>query len=75
MEAVTNFVSGLQSPLFATRDTIEEAYAYVTDITNGLPQEYRPAVITAVQVMINTIAEQVKIQANEANETNNVRGQ
>lgn len=75
MEAVTNFVSGLQSPLFATRNTIEEAYAYAAEIINTLPTHEQIAVHTAMQVVINTIAEQVKIQANEANETNNVRGQ
>lgn len=60
---VIKLANGLQSPLFATRNTIEEAYEYVMAITNALPPKDRPAVITATQVLVNTIAEEIKRKA------------
>ena len=65
MNNVNTFVTGLQSPLFATRETIEDAYKYVADIINTLPIHEQIAVHTAVQVLINTIAEQVKNMTEE----------
>lgn len=66
MNNVNTFVTGLQSPLFATRETIEEAYSYAADIINTLPTHEQIAVHTAIQVLINTIAEQVKNLTEEA---------
>lgn len=60
MNNVNTFVTGLQSPLFATRDSVEDAYKYAADIINTLPIHDQIAVHTAMQVVINTIAEQVK---------------
>jgi predicted membrane GTPase involved in stress response len=61
---VMDLASGLQAQLFATRDTIEEAYEYAYSIVGTLPVKDQAAVITAMQVLINTIAEKVK-QARE----------
>ena len=66
MNNVNTFVTGLQSPLFATRDTIEDAYKYAADIINALPTHDQIAVHTAMQVLINTIAEHVKQMTEEA---------
>lgn len=60
MNNVKTFATNLQSPLFATRETLEDAYQYAADIINTLPTHDQIAVHTAVQVLINTIAEQVK---------------
>jgi len=59
-QTINAFATGLQSSLFATRDTIEDAYKYAADIINALPTHEQIAVHTAMQVVINTIAEQVK---------------
>ena len=59
-KAINEFATNLQSSLFATRDTIEDAYKYAADIINTLPVEQQIAVHTAMQVVINTIAEEVK---------------
>jgi hypothetical protein len=59
-QAINAFATGLQSSLFATRDTVEDAYKYAADIINTLPVDQQIAVHTAMQVVINTIAEQVK---------------
>ena len=59
-KAINEFATNLQSPLFATRETIEDAYKYAADIINTLPTHDQIAVHTAMQVVINTIAEQVK---------------
>ncbi len=60
MNNVKTFATNLQSPLFATRDTLEDAYKYAADIINTLPTHDQIAVHTAMQVVINTIAEHVK---------------
>ena len=65
MNKLNDLATNLQSPLFATRDTIEDAYKYVSDIINTLPTHEQVAVYTAVQVLVNTIAEEVKRLAEE----------
>jgi hypothetical protein len=65
-KAINEFATNLQSPLFATRETLEDAYKYVADIINTLPTHEQVAVYTAMQVLINTIAEQVKNITEEA---------
>jgi hypothetical protein len=64
-KAINEFATNLQSPLFATRDTIEDAYKYAADIINTLPTHEQIAVHTAMQVVINTIAERVKQMTEE----------
>lgn len=58
------FIKSLKIPLFASRDTIEEAYQYAQMVANGTDNP--PAVMTAVQVVVNTIAQELeKITAQE----------
>jgi hypothetical protein len=57
---VVELANNLQTPLFATKDSLEEAYAFTFDMINSMPQEVRAGMITAVQVLINTIAEEIK---------------
>jgi hypothetical protein len=57
---VVELANNLQTPLFATKDSLEEAYAFTFDMINSMPQELRAGMITAVQVLINTIAEEIK---------------
>lgn len=65
MSKLNDLATNLQSPLFATRETIEDAYKYAADIINTLPAHEQVAVYTAVQVLVNTIAEEVKRLAEE----------
>jgi hypothetical protein len=60
---VINLAKGLQTPLFATRNTIEEAYEYAYSIIETLDPVDKIGVITAMQVLVNTIAEQIKHKA------------
>ena len=46
--------------MFATKGSIGEAYEYAYTIIETLEPKDKVAVITAMQVLINTIAEQVK---------------
>lgn len=57
---VVELAGNLQTPLFATRDSLEEAYEYAFGMINSMPPEHRAGMITAVQVLINTIAEEIK---------------
>ena len=57
---VVELANNLQTPLFATKDSLEEAYAFTFDMINSMPPELRAGMITAVQVLINTIAEEIK---------------
>lgn len=50
---------GIRHGMFASRPTIEEAWDYVDSIARGCGKENQAAVITAVQVMLNTLAEHI----------------
>ena len=52
--------TNLQSPLFATRDTIEEAFHFAHTVIEAIPTKDRGAAYTALYVVVNTIAEEVK---------------
>lgn len=49
------FTEGLQSSLFATRETIEQAYAEVNEAIHSSPYA-----IAAVQILLNTIASHIE---------------
>lgn len=58
---VMDLASGLETPLFATRETIEEAYEFMYAVIEALEEPSdKVAVITAVQVLVNTIAAKIK---------------
>ena len=63
IDEVVELANNLQTPLFATKDSLEEAYAFTFDMINSMPPELRAGMITAVQVLINTIAEEIKRRA------------
>lgn len=54
-EGLKEFTQGLQSSLFATRETIEEAYAEVHEAVKGSPHA-----IAVVQILLNTIASHIE---------------
>jgi len=58
----------LQSPLFATRDTIEDAFHYAHTVIEAIPTSDRGAAYTALYVVVNTIAEEVKRLATKEEE-------
>ena len=60
IDEIVELADNLQSSLFATKDSLQEAYSYTYEIINALPPEHRAGVITGVQVLINTIAEEIK---------------
>lgn len=62
-EDVMAFAKSLQHSLFATRETVEEAFGYAYQIIETLPQEDKMGVYTAVHVLMNTIAEEIKRKA------------
>lgn len=47
------------SPLFSTRDSLEEAHAYAMEIVNTLPAEHRIGVLTAINVLTNTAISEI----------------
>ena len=50
----------LQHSLFATRDSVEDAFDYAYSIIQTLPEQDRLAAYTALHVLVNTIAEEIK---------------
>jgi hypothetical protein len=54
-EGLKEFTKGLQSSLFATRETIEEAYTEVHNVIKGSPDA-----IAAIQILLNTIAKHIE---------------
>ena len=48
----------IYSPMFGERETLKEAYAYVTKLAQSSDEPI--AMLTAVHVMMNTIAKQIE---------------
>ena len=61
----------LYSGLFATKADLPEAYTYAMQIAQA--SDNPAAVMTAIQVLVNTIA--VELMGMQRNEPNNVRGE
>jgi hypothetical protein len=57
---LNDLATNLQSPLFATRDTIQDAFHYAHTVIEAIPTSDRGAAYTALYVVVNTIAEEVK---------------
>jgi hypothetical protein len=57
---LNELATNLQSPLFATRDTIEDAFHYAHTVIEAIPTSDKGAAYTALYVVVNTIAEEVK---------------
>jgi hypothetical protein len=60
---VIKLANGLQTSLFATKNSIEQAYEYAYSVIETLDPMDKVGVITAMQVLVNTIAEEVKRKA------------
>jgi hypothetical protein len=57
---LNELATNLQSPLFATRDTIEDAFHFAHTVIDAIPTSDKGAAYTALYVVVNTIAEEVK---------------
>jgi hypothetical protein len=53
-------LNGMQSPLFATKDSIEDAVKYAYDVIDSGAGGNKAAMYTVVHVLMNTIAEEIK---------------
>ena len=51
------FAKALENNMFASRDTVKEAFDYAFDIAKA--SDNSSAVVTAVMVLANTIAKQI----------------
>jgi cation transport regulator ChaB len=51
------FAQALKNEMFASRDTVKEAFDYAFDIAKA--SDNSSAVVTAVMVLANTIAKQI----------------
>jgi len=61
---IITLAQGLYSPLFASRDTIKDAITYAYDIAKA--SENPAAVMTALHVVLNTIAQHLEDQVRDA---------
>jgi uncharacterized protein (DUF2267 family) len=50
----------IRNPMFAKRDTLEDAYDYFFSVVQAINAADRTAAITATQVLLNTIADQIE---------------
>lgn len=53
-------VSNWQTSFFGTRDTLPEAFKYAYDVINAMPKGAQASAYTALHVVVNTMAEEVK---------------
>jgi hypothetical protein len=61
-------LTGMQSGLFATKDSIEEAVQYAYEVIDSGSAGNKAAMYTVVHVLMNTIAEEIKRIAEESND-------
>ena len=60
MNTISNIIDQVnRGNLFATRDTIAEAFTYVDAVSNSLSPADKVAVLTAVAVLCNSIRDQL----------------
>jgi hypothetical protein len=57
---LNELATGLQHGLFASRETIQDAFKYAYEMIETLPAEYKAGAYTTLHVVVNTIAEEVK---------------
>ena len=60
---VITFAKSLQTSLFATRENVADAYLDLLRDIDALPAGKKGAVMSSVQILINTIAEEVQRKA------------
>jgi hypothetical protein len=53
-------LTGMQSGLFATKDSIEEAVQYAYSVIDSGSAGSKTAMYTVIHVLMNTIAEEIK---------------
>lgn len=58
-------LSGMQSNLFATKDSIREAVEYAYEVIDSGAAGNKAAMYTVIHVLMNTIAEEIKHIAEE----------
>ena len=59
-DKVEALCKNISSSMFATRDTMKEAYAYSMSVVDALQKQEQVYVMTAIQVLMNTIAKQLR---------------
>lgn len=64
-------LTGMQSGLFATKDSIEEAVQYAYTVIDSGSAGSKTAMYTVIHVLMNTIAEEIKRIAEENKEERN----
>lgn len=50
----------LRNPMFATRETLDDAFEYFFMVAKAVNDADRAAMITATQVLLNTIADHIE---------------
>jgi hypothetical protein len=55
----TELAKGIKHGMFASRDSVDAAWEYVDSVARACGKGNHAAVITAVQVMLNTVAEHI----------------
>ncbi len=53
----------IRSPMFASRKTIKEAYDYSSSVIESFPKEIRIYAYTALQVLVNSITDEIERRA------------
>lgn len=60
MNKLNDLATGIQSSFFATSETVEDAFRYAYATIDALPSESKAGAYTALHVVVNTIAEEIK---------------
>jgi hypothetical protein len=56
-------VSELRNKLFGDRDNLQEAFDFFQAIVNGLPKKEQAPVYIGLQVVLNTICNELEVEA------------
>lgn len=57
---IHQYIKAMKNPMFASRDSVQEAYEYAIALA-----ENKPEVVVALQVMMNTIANDLEVLVRE----------
>lgn len=66
MKKLEDLANGLICGMFASRDTVGEAYEYASSVAESFRNSERALIYTAIHVLMNAIADQIKNNIREA---------
>lgn len=62
---INDFAASLELNLFGSAKNMQEAMKYAYNLIETLPQEYKAGAYTGLHVVLNTVAQELRVLARE----------